>query len=687
MYTKKLPELLAPAGDFECLSAAVAAGADAVYFGCKKYNARAFAGNFEGDVLKKAFDLCRLHNVRVYLTFNTLCTQKDFEEILAYSVNICNTYRPDGAIVQDLGLAKRLHESTGVPIVASTQMALHSQYGSDVLKSIGVFRTVCAREMTLEEVTKMQKESGLEAELFVHGAICVCQSGGCLMSSMIGKRSGNQGACAQPCRLPYKSGYSLSLKDMCLAKHIPEIIDAGVSSLKIEGRMKDAKYVYGVVSVYRRLLDERRSATKKELDFLKSLFSRSGFTDAYFTGDLCIDMFGVRTENDKENSKNTSVVITQKKLPVKIAAEFCKDLSKMTASCFGVEVTVYGSSPLVATGAPMSESDVRSRLSKVGDTEFCIDGIDVSLSEGLFMPVSTVNALRRDCLDALAAKIIKSNTPEYTGREVFGSPAESTFSKKPMFSVRLCTSRLPDPDIFRDFADKVLFFDIPLWQTDLLEKYAGVFGADKIRAMLPRCVYPTDKDGVSRLIEKAKNAGISSVLCSSFAQKDLCDGMKLYADYTANVANTESMRIYRDAGFSGVFASAELRQKGIGALSGITGLSLSVYGRLTLMHTRCCIIESIRCKKCARKVPFLCTEKLSDRTGADFPVAREYSHRNNIYNSVPLWLLDKGSLIDSLGVDEKCLIFTTESDSEIRDVLYSAINQKAPDVKVTRAYF
>ena len=210
MYTKKLPELLAPAGDLECLKAAIWAGADAVYLGCPKYNARASAKNFDDESLREAFFLARLYGVKVYLTFNTLVSEREMDETLSYVLGVCNEYKPDALIVQDIGLARLAYEKCGVPIVASTQMAQHNAKGAELLRSLGVYRIVAAREMTLESVIKMQEESGLEAELFIHGAICVSQSGGCLMSSMIGKRSGIRGECAQPCRLPYKSGYSLS---------------------------------------------------------------------------------------------------------------------------------------------------------------------------------------------------------------------------------------------------------------------------------------------------------------------------------------------------------------------------------------------------------------------------------------------------------------------------------------------
>ena len=307
----KTPRLLAPAGSMAALKAAIAAGADEVYLGGSAFNARINASNFDNAALVKAGRLCKSAGVGMHITLNTLIYDREFKSVLEYVDFLANEVEPDALIVQDLGLVSAIRRKfPSLALHASTQMRIHSYLDAEYLKSLGFTRAVLARELPREDIEKFA-ESGLETEIFVHGAICVSESGGCLMSSVIGNRSGNRGECAQPCRLPYKAQnkYPLSVKDMCLASHIKELIESGVKSLKIEGRMKAPDYVGSVVSVYRRLLDEGRNASGAELKYLADVFSRSGFTDAYFTSRIGGDMFGVRREEDKKRSGSITAPI------------------------------------------------------------------------------------------------------------------------------------------------------------------------------------------------------------------------------------------------------------------------------------------------------------------------------------------------------------------------------------------
>lgn len=301
-----MPLLLSPAGSMQALKSAIDAGADEIYLGGSDFNARINATNFDRDALIKASNLCRNANVGLNITLNTLVYDKEFKKALEYVDFLANKVRPNGIIVQDLGLATAIREQfPNLPLHASTQMRIHSYLDAEYLKNLGFTRAVLARELPLEDIQNFVK-TGLETEIFVHGAICVSESGGCLMSSVIGNRSGNRGQCAQPCRLPCKGKekYPLSPKDMCLATRITDIIQSGVTSLKIEGRMKSPEYVGGVTSIYRKLLDENRNATQKELNLLSDIFSRSGFTSGYFDGKITKSMFGVRTEEDKKRTEN-----------------------------------------------------------------------------------------------------------------------------------------------------------------------------------------------------------------------------------------------------------------------------------------------------------------------------------------------------------------------------------------------
>lgn len=303
-----MPLLLSPAGSPAALKTAINAGADEIYLGGSDFNARMNASNFDRAALVKAGKLCRLANVGLHITLNTLIYDREFASVLEYVDFLANDVAPDALIIQDLGLACAIRERfPSLALHASTQMRIHSYLDAEFLKSMGFTRAVLARELPKEDIKRFV-ETGLETEIFAHGAICVSESGGCLMSSVIGGRSGNRGECAQPCRLPYKcqNRFPLSTKDMCLANHIKDIADIGVTSIKLEGRMKSPEYVGIVTSIYRRLIDENRNADAKEIKLLSDAFSRSGFTDGYFTSRINRDMFGIRRDEDKKSSQNLS---------------------------------------------------------------------------------------------------------------------------------------------------------------------------------------------------------------------------------------------------------------------------------------------------------------------------------------------------------------------------------------------
>lgn len=301
-----MARLLSPAGSPEALSAAIAAGADEVYLGGMQFNARAGARNFSNEQLKKAGELCRRANVRLLITLNTLIADRELPAVMDYVRFLEEEVHPDAYILQDIGLAVRIKNTYPNAVLhASTQLRQHSSGGASFLRDLGFTRVVLAREMSRDDILSFTKNAGMESEVFIHGALCVCESGGCLMSSVIGQRSGNRGECAQPCRLPYqgKNPYPLSLKDNCLANHIRDLTDMGVTALKIEGRMKSPEYVYQVTSVYRKILDENRNPTKEELNAMQDAFSRTGFTDGYYIGKPSPDMFGIRREEDKKRSE------------------------------------------------------------------------------------------------------------------------------------------------------------------------------------------------------------------------------------------------------------------------------------------------------------------------------------------------------------------------------------------------
>ncbi len=298
----KKPELLSPAGSFEAATAAVSAGADAIYVGGRMLNARMNAKNLTDAELEKCAELCRKHGVRFYVTVNTAVYDKELKSAVEY-IDMLYKIGTDALIISDLGLVSLIKDRyPNMELHASTQASGHNIECAEAFAKAGFSRMVCARELSKNEINELCKGSPIEIEQFVHGAMCVSQSGQCLASAVMGGRSGNRGVCAQPCRMKYNGKYPLSLKDMCLAGHITEILQSGVASLKLEGRMKSPTYVYGVTSVYRRLIDETRNASNAEIKQLSELFSRSGFTDGYYVGKTDGSMLGIRDEKDKSAS-------------------------------------------------------------------------------------------------------------------------------------------------------------------------------------------------------------------------------------------------------------------------------------------------------------------------------------------------------------------------------------------------
>ena len=379
----KLPELLAPAGDFEALLAAVSAGADAVYLGGRAFGARAYAKNFEIDEIERAVEYCHLYGVKLYVTVNTLVFDKEMRELSDYAAKLWEV-GVDALIITDLGAIREIKRRVPkMELHASTQMSVHSADGAKMAAALGCSRVVLARELSYENIRAATEGSPIETEVFLHGALCVCHSGQCLFSSLVGGRSGNRGECAQPCRLPFGDGYPLSLSDLSLASHIEELIATGTASLKIEGRMKSPEYVYTVTSIYRRLLDEGRSANSEELATLKAAFSRGGFTDGYFTGRTFSKMTGIRSEADKSDTKSLGEMsFAPKAVAITASAKIKRgERTELTFTLGDKSVTVRGDIPSDAISSPLTEESVKERLAKLGGTplSLSVDKIKLEL--------------------------------------------------------------------------------------------------------------------------------------------------------------------------------------------------------------------------------------------------------------------------------------------------------------------
>lgn len=667
---KKLPELLSPAGSPEALRAAVAGGADAVYFGAKSFSARSFAENFDEDAIKNAVRYCRALGVKTYMTVNIQLSDRELGEA-AETIFRAYRYGIDAFIVADVGLANYVHTvCPEIELHASTQATGLNAYSADELKKIGFSRMVAPREISRRDLEILIKNSPIETELFVHGAICVSCSGQCLISSVIGGRSGNRGECAQPCRLPYgKSGYALSLKDMCLAGHLTELSEMGVASLKIEGRMKSPEYVYGVTKIYRTLLDEGRNAGEKELAELSSLFSRSGFTCGYYTGKIGREMLGVRTADDKKESASLSgAAIPERRAEISLCADIRSGrAATVTASgiFFGNKVTFSATGDVPETAeSSMSRERVRESLAKLGGTPFFVkpENIKVNIDDGLRMSVARINALRRGACEGLietltAEKHINPKSAPPLGKRTPSDMKTAYFA-----------------DVGNIPGEAQAFFDrifIPLAAT---EKAYKTVGAEKLGIAFPPVALDTEIDEIEQMAERAKALGIRYALVTGMWQIPICRrlGFEMTGDLRLNVWNSQSAEKLYAMGISGFIQSCEIGLARGAAMQASGRYGAVAYGRLPLMTLEKCVIRDImnlpseieKCNFCGDgKFVFL-----RDRTGAEFPVRREFRHRNVLYNSVPVRMEDRLSEYARAGLFEH-FIFTCESKKEVAEII------------------
>ena len=416
------PEVLAPAGSFESMKAAVAAGADAVYMGGPKFGARAYAENPDLSGLEKAIDYLHFHGRKFYLTVNTLLKEEELDTELAPFLLPLYRRGADAVIVQDPGVLAYLREHfPDLPLHASTQMTVMSPYGARLLRRLGVRRLVLPRELTLTEVRELCEED-LEIEVFVHGALCYCYSGQCLLSSLIGGRSGNRGRCAQPCRLPYSGGYPMNLKDLDSLDLLPELIAAGVDSLKIEGRMKSPLYTAGVVSVYRKYIDRFLAqggadwrVEEEDRRLLRELFDRGGTTDGYLRGDLS-DMLAPGERGERRPDENLRRQIEEKYLKTEPLVPVSGTVhlvpghpARMQLRCGEVSVTVLGDEVGTAVSRPLAAEEVRQRFTKFGGTGYACEALDLELGENAFLPVGAMNRLRRETVETLTRERLHEN--------------------------------------------------------------------------------------------------------------------------------------------------------------------------------------------------------------------------------------------------------------------------------------
>ena len=698
-------ELLAPAGGREALVAAVQSGADAVYMGFGAFNARRSARNFSDEDFRAAVSYCHLRGVKVYLTLNTLVTDRELP-LLADAARVASACGVDAILVQDWGVLATLQKIIpDVPLHASTQMSLHTLSGVKESARLGMTRAVLARELNRGEIAEICKKSPIEIETFVHGALCMCYSGQCEMSAVIGRRSGNRGACAQPCRLPYgfsgkANAHPLSLKDACLAPFVPEMMDMGVACLKIEGRMKRPEYVAAVTEIYARLLREHRAPTKDEQKRLALAFSRDGFTEGYYRGARGREMFGTRPENARWPEDWFGELRTRyekedlRLVPLTFDCIICagEPMRLMAADPDGHRVTVTGNVPEAARNRALTAEEVEARLKKTGGTAFTVDFCAVTLDDGLAVSAGALNALRREALSQMEA--LRTAAPE---RRAFGFVPPTTVknsAEKPLLTISLHRAAQLSEALIALAPARVYLPVELLAQLDL----SPHLGRTEFFAVLPRIYRTQDEPILRALLEDAAKKGVTGVSLANLGHLSLVRGLdcKLHGDWPLNLYNSAALAFWKKEGLSSACASFELRDAQLRDLSKCLPCEAIVYGRLPLMVTENCLnANESGCryfKERPASVPAdgACASapELTDRRGEHFPVLRAWGCRSEIENGKILYLADKARDWQSLGLRYARLRFTTESPEDCVRMLraYQGEAVDAPE-NITRGLF
>ena len=660
MENKKIPKILAPCGDMDALKAAIANGADALYLGLDLFNARIRAKNFTLDNIEEAIRLAHANGVFVYVTLNIAIYDKEIESVLDY-VDKIYLAGADALIVSDLGIASLIKKYyPDFEIHGSTQCTAHNLDGVTFLnEKMGASQVVLARELPKKEIEYITKNTDAKIEIFVHGAHCMSVSGQCLMSYAMGGRSGNRGECAQPCRLQYKmcqkSSYPLSLKDMSLNSHITEIIDTGVNTLKIEGRMKSADYVGGAVSIWRKLLDEKRNATNREKQTLEALFSRQGFTDGYFTNNITSKMLGVRTDENKEATKSYESTKNElARVKINLYGKFMLGKNaELTVTLGEKSVTAYGDIVEEAINAPISTEDIIKSLSKLGNTPFEIGNIQIEKDDSIMVRVSSLNALRRKAIDLFFSM----------GRE----EREHTYipKKATQDSVKLRSALFSDVSQIPENAN---YFDIIFLYADRYQKDQRVNGI-----CLPPVILDSEWNEIEAKLIEAKNSGVEYALITNIGQIDRVKkyGFKMIFDYRFNVFNGPCVDFLHENGAESVILSPELT---LPQINDLKGNRVIAYGKIPIMTMHKCILkDTYGCDKCKGY--------LQDRQNASFYVEGIFGHRNIIYNSVPIYMADR---LDKIKDFSHHFIFANETKRECYDIIEAYKHKLQPKGNVKR---
>lgn len=676
-------ELLSPAGSMDALRAAVQNGANAVYLGFGAYNARQGAKNFSADELTYAVQYCHTRGVKVHLTLNTLVSDRELPkaaEVLRTAVSA----GVDALIVQDLGLVSLCRQmAPNVPIHASTQMSIHSLEGVRQAAAMGISRVVLARELRREEIAYICRNSPVEIEVFVHGALCMCYSGQCYMSAIIGRRSGNRGQCAQPCRLNYgydrvENKYPLSLKDNCLVEYLSDLQQMGVASVKIEGRMKRPEYVATATRIYRSAINGE-PVSDTSLRELEDAFSRQGFTDGYFQGQTGPEMFGVRVAGRENKALFQAARASYESGEAQLVpVQFYAIVSAEQGTVLAVQddeghiCKTMGPMPQAAQTRALTEDDLAARLSKTGGTPYYCTNVRCIVDRGVMLPAAAINAMRREVLSRLSAVRGRQKQPSIG---TFHALQPLPNPKKPPV---LTVSVLRAEQVTRRMlgaAPELLY--LPL--TELVENPQLVAAASRrttVVAVLPRICWDSETPTLLHRLDAAYAMGVRQVLTGNLGQISLARsrGFEVRGDFGLNVYNSRTMQYLQKQGFLSATASFEMTLAQIRDMRKSVPVELIAYGRLPLMLTENCLNKN-RTGTCSCQHGEV---RLTDRMGEEFRVVRDPGTcRNVILNGKKLYMLDKQRELRRLGLWATRLMFTTENPGEVDSVL-AAYRNAAP---------
>lgn len=682
-------ELLAPAGSLEILKGVIESGADAVYVGGSMFGARAYANNFTEEELLEAIDFAHLRGVKVYLTVNTLIKNSEFSKLYDY---LLPYYKRglDAVIVQDIGVVKAIHEYfPSMEIHTSTQMTVTGADGVRFLSQFGVTRVVMAREVSLAEMKRIHEETGMELEAFVHGALCYSYSGQCLFSSILGGRSGNRGRCAQPCRLPYtvegkKDEYILSLKDMCGIKALDKLHDAGVYSLKIEGRMKQLEYACGVVKYYRSYIDSMKPVTDADYDRIKALGNRCGFTDRYYFDHNGSDMVTYVKPNFVSNAAEPS----PEKRKLSIEGELVlREGEPGSLTVKRGDVTYKASIEPVSAAlkAPLDKKAAIDRINKTGDTDFEFSHIKAQIGENVFVPNGALNKLRRDAISGLCDKLLKKyyrNDARYADmsrltalpEHVVKSDAAHDEAINDYTTICSCMTRAQlDTLISYDCFD-VFYLDFDMYDSKtLIQQFVDDVQSltkrnKKVYLMLPTIFRADSSDYFVSIAKELDKVSFEGFIVKNYEElyltENLFTGKKVILDHNMYTFNDVSKSAFFEHGVSGDTVPLELNSKEIMHRNNI-GSQMIVYGYYPLMTTANCVHKNT--KGCDKKQKLI---YLKDRYNKSFAVCNNCKEcYNTIYNSLPTMLTKNIGKLKEAGIRSFRYSFTIETPKQIKAVM------------------